>query len=136
MYSSGSWTQGPKMFNFKLVQVIKVASKAQKMGSRQNPAFEMRLLDFSHSGSHFNSLGRYWVLFFFLSFVMTALQKFFMGTVKASLGDRSSFLIPDGRKTERDAAFIPEINMDLGFRYGVQLSQHSYSFVVWVLVHT
>lgn len=61
---------------FKLAQVRKVASKAHRVGSRQNPAFEIRLFDFSHSGSHFSSLGRCWVLLFFLSFVVTALQQF------------------------------------------------------------
>lgn len=40
-----------------------------------------------------------------------------------------------GRKTERDTALVPEINLDLGFKYGVQLSQHLYSFVVFIPVY-
>lgn len=35
-------------------------------------------------------------------------------------------------KAERDTVLVPEINMDLGFKYGVQLSQHLCSSVVLI----
>lgn len=38
----------------------------------------------------------------------------------------------EGRKTERDTVLVLEINLDLGFKYGVQLSQYLCGFVVLI----
>lgn len=64
-------------------------------------------------------------------------EEVFIKTVNCKLAqeDGSSFPVSVGRKAEGDTALVPEINMDLGFKYGVQLPQHSYSFVILAPVY-
>lgn len=61
------------------------------MGSKRCPGFEMRTFGHSHSRSPFSSLGRYWVLLFFLFFV-TALyssEEVFRKTVNCKLAQEA-----------------------------------------------
>lgn len=58
-------------------------------------------------------------------------EKVFLKTVNCKLAQETgavSLYVFEGMKTERVAVLTPKINMDLGFKYRVQLSQHLCSF--------
>lgn len=58
-------------------------------------------------------------------------EEVFIKTVNCKVAQETGAVSPyvfEGTKTERDTVLVPKINMDLGFKYKVQLSQNLCSF--------